>query len=93
MKDHDRPFKRCSDTELEAFVTRVERVLQAGTSTHADLVELVDAEGEIMYREAKALRRTVHEERHARTVSNATSEGWLSIGSKAERDLSADRAR
>lgn len=91
MKDRDRPFKRCSDTELEAFVTGYERVLQAGTSSHADLVALVEAEREIMYRGAKALRRTVHEERQARTVSSATSEGWLTIGSG--RDLSADRAR
>lgn len=91
MKDLDRTFKRCSDTELEAFVTRYERVLQAGISTHADLVALVEVEREIMYREAKTLRRTVHEERQARTVSNATSEGWLSVGSG--RDVNADRAR
>lgn len=79
MNDLARPFKRCSDTELQAYVSTYERALQAGISTHADLVALVDAEREIMYREAKALRRTVHEERQARTVSNASTEGWLSI--------------
>ena len=74
-------MKRCSDTELEAMVTRYERALFAGTSSHRDVVKLIAAEQEILRREAKRVKQTVHEERRARTVSS--SEGWLSVKPEA----------
>ncbi len=86
MKPLDRPFKRNSDTELDTLVRRCERTLQAGTSSHADMVSLVEAEREIMYREAKKLRQTMHEERQARTLSSGasgTGGNWLAVGPEA----------
>ncbi len=74
-------MKRCSDTELEAMVTRYERALFAGTSSHRDVVKLIAAEREILRREAKRVKHTVHEERRARTVSSG--EGWLSVTPEA----------
>lgn len=57
------------------MVTRLERALFAGTSTHRDLVMLIEAEREILRREADRVRKTVQEERSARSASS--SEGWL----------------
>lgn len=74
-------MKRFSVTELEAMVTRYERSLFAGTSSHRDLVKLIAAEREILRRESKRVKQTVHEERRARTASS--SEGWLSVTPEA----------
>jgi archaeosine-15-forming tRNA-guanine transglycosylase len=74
-------MKRCSDTELQAMITRYERAVFAGTSSHRDVVKLIAAEREILRREAKRVKQTVHEERRARTASS--SEGWLSITPEA----------
>ncbi len=70
-------MKRFSDTELQALVTRYERALFAGTSSHRDIVKLIAAEREILRREKKRVRQTVHEERAARTASS--SEVWLAV--------------
>ncbi len=77
MKVTDRPLRAHTATQLEALVTRLERALFAGTSTHRDVVVLVEAEREISYREAKRMRQTVVEERRARTLSGES--GWLSV--------------
>lgn len=77
MKDGSRTMKRFSDTELQAMVTRYERAVFAGTSSHRDVVKLIAAEREILRREAKRVRQTVHAERRARTASS--SEGWLAV--------------
>lgn len=76
MAEGSRSIRRYSDTELEAMVTRYERALFAGTSTHRDLVKLIAAEREILRREAKRVRRTVHAERSARTAS---ADAWLTV--------------
>lgn len=77
MAEGSRSIKRFSDTELQAMVTRYERALFAGTSTHRDVVKLIAAERELLRREAKRTRQTVREERSARTASS--SEGWLAV--------------
>ena len=77
MKDASRSIKRFSDTELEALVTRYERAVFAGTSSHRDVVKLIAAEREILRREKSRVRKTVHEERDARTVSS--DEVWLAV--------------
>lgn len=82
MSGGSRTLRRCSDTELEAMVTRYERALFAGTSTHRDVIKLIAAEREILRREAKRVRQTVREERTARTASS--SDGWLSTGPRAK---------
>lgn len=74
-------MKRCSDTELQAMITRYERAVFAGTSSHRDVVKLIAAEREILRREAKRVKQTVREERRARTVTS--SEGWLSVTPEA----------
>ncbi|MEJ2667746.1 MAG: hypothetical protein P8Z81_11720 [Deinococcales bacterium] len=76
MAEGSRSIKRFSDTELQAMVTRYERAVFAGTSTHRDLVKLIAAEREILRREAKRVRKTVHAERSARTAS---ADAWLSV--------------
>lgn len=75
----ERSLRGLSDTELQAMVTAFERALFAGTSSHRDVVALIEAEHEIMRREAKRARRTVHEERRARTLSGAEAGGWLAV--------------
>jgi len=70
-------MKSFSDTELRAMVSRYERAVFAGISTHRDVVRLIAAEREILRREAKRVRKTMHEERAARTASS--SEGWLAV--------------
>lgn len=75
-----RPYRHLSDVELEALMARTERALFAGTSGHADMVRLIEAERELGYREAKRVRRTVVEERRARTLSGGDAGGWLSLG-------------
>jgi len=70
-------MKRFSDTELQALITRYERAVFAGTSSHRDVVKLIAAEREILRREKKRVRQTVHEERQARTASS--SEVWLAV--------------
>lgn len=77
MKDGSRSMKRFSDTELQAMVTRYERAVFAGISSHRDVVKLIAAEREILRREAKRVKRTVREERRARTASS--SGGWLAV--------------
>ncbi len=81
MAEGSRSIKRFSDTELQAMVTRYERALFAGTSTHRDVVKLIAAERELLRREAKRMRQTVREERSARTASS--SEGWLAVSPAA----------
>lgn len=79
MDRPSRPYRHTPDVELEALVARAERALFAGTSGHADMVRLIEAERELGYREAKRLRRTVVEERRARTLSGSEAGGWLSL--------------
>lgn len=76
-------MKRFSDTELQALVTRYERAVFAGISSHRDVVKLIAAEREILRREAKRVRQTVHEERSARTASSG--ETWLAVKSALDR--------
>lgn len=77
MKVGSRSLKRCSDAELHALVTRFERAVFAGTSTHRDVVELVAAEQEMLRRETTRVRRTLHEE--GRSLSGEGSADWLTV--------------
>jgi len=73
------------------MVTAFERALFAGTSSHQDVLALIEAEREIMRREAKRARRTVHEERRARTRSGVEAGGWLAVERSAQPSSGAGR--
>jgi len=77
MAEGSKSIKSFSDTELRAMVSRYERAVFAGISTHKDVLKLIAAEREILRREAKRVKETVHEERNARTATS--SEGWLAV--------------
>ena len=64
-------------TELEGIVRRCEAALFAGTSSHRDVVLLVDAEREIVRRAQRHFEASVRESRASMASISATADGGL----------------
>ena len=64
-------------TELEGIVRRCEAALFAGTSSHRDVVLLVDAEREILRRAQRHFEASVRESRASKASMSGTVGGGL----------------
>ena len=64
-------------TELEGIVQRCEAALFAGTSSHRDVVLLVEAEREILRRAQRHFEASVRESRTSRSSLSGASGGGL----------------
>ena len=60
--------------ELEALIARCEGAIFVGTSTHQDIVTLIDAEAEVQRRESEFFKRTLHTERRRETSRTGTGD-------------------
>lgn len=69
--------ERLSLNELEGIVHRCEAALFAGTSSHKDVVQLVDAEREIQRRQRRHLEEATKDSRAS--GSGATDSGGWSL--------------
>lgn len=72
MKTHQLPL-----AELEGIVHRCEAKLQAGTSSHADVVRLIEAEREILRREQQRSNASIRTTRTSRTGRSTGGGGPL----------------
>lgn len=64
-------------TELEGIVKRCEAALFAGTSTHQDVIMLVDAEREILRRARRHFEASVRDSRATGASLSSTSGSGL----------------
>ena len=67
-------YTTLSAGELEALVARCEGALFAGTSSHGDVVTLIDAEAELGRREREAFKRFQRTEGLLKTSRTGTGD-------------------
>ena len=73
-------FTLLSADGLEALITRCEGSIFMGTSTHQDIVVLIDAEAEVQRREQASFRRALHTERQFKASQTGSGDsGTLTL--------------